>query len=128
MSNEIWLKIMKFRDKAKNWLGNRIPLICVVVGLLLVAIYGCMFYKVFGIYCPCCGVTRAWLCFLRGDVIGAFRYHGLFPVLPLIAVFYIWNDRVPRKLAPVVNMMLIVGGIAVTIYGFLRWCGLVAMP
>jgi len=41
-----------------------------------------------GLPCPACGLTRAFLALVRFDVPGAFTYHPLFfivPVLPLIA-------------------------------------------
>lgn len=50
------------------------------------ALFGCPFLRILHIPCPCCGVTRAWLTFFRGDVKTAFAYHALFPVLP----FFLW--------------------------------------
>ena len=48
--------------------------------------YGCVFYNVFGVVCPGCGVTRAWLSLLSFDLIGALRFHALFLLIPP----YLW--------------------------------------
>ena len=103
-------------------------LLLTIAGLLIVVIVGCPLYDVFGVCCPCCGVTRAWICFFRGDIADAFRYHGLFPILPLIAALYFLSDRVPPRWSSVINTMLIVAGVIVLGYGALRWCGFVALP
>ena len=107
-----------------NWMIG----FCVTAGLLLVAVYGCPIYEITGICCPCCGVTRAWLSFFQGDVAAAFRYHALFPILPLVGILYIWNAKIPHKWIPIVNVAFVVTGVAVAVYAVFRWCGLVAMP
>ncbi|MFO7181762.1 MAG: DUF2752 domain-containing protein [Pseudomonadota bacterium] len=46
----------------------------------------CPTAALFGVPCPGCGLTRATLRLLRGDVHGALRFHPLVPVLaPLVA-------------------------------------------
>ena len=42
---------------------------------------GCFFYNVTSWPCPGCGLSRAFLLLLRGDIVGAFHMHAL--VLPL---------------------------------------------
>ena len=121
-----WLKTLKSKQKKQP--GERVALIAVGVALLIAAVCGCPVYRFFGVSCPCCGVTRAWICLFQGDVSGAFHYHGLFPVLPLLAVLYIWHDKIPRKWKPAASAVMMIDGIAVGIYGILRWCGFVAMP
>ena len=53
------------------------------MGLLLYC--GCPVYRLTGIPCPGCGLTRAWRCFLAGDWKSAVGYHPLF----LAAPFYL---------------------------------------
>jgi len=39
-----------------------------------------------GLSCPGCGLTRAWLCALQGDLAGALAYHPLFWVVAPVAI------------------------------------------
>ena len=67
------------------------------MGLLLYC--GCPVYRLTGIPCPGCGLTRAWRCFLAGDWKSAVGYHPLFLAAPfyLLAVaagegvFSVWD-------------------------------------
>ena len=49
---------------------------------------GCMVKYLFGVPCPGCGLTRAWLAVFRGDFSAAFAWHPLFWAAP---VFIIWG-------------------------------------
>lgn len=55
---------------------------------LIIAFYAvcrCPFKFFFGIPCPGCGMTRAAASLLRLDFAGAFHYHPLIFIMPLIA-------------------------------------------
>lgn len=43
--------------------------------------YNCPLYFMFGIPCPGCGMTRAFISLLKFDISQAFYYHPLFPVV-----------------------------------------------
>ena len=47
---------------------------------------GCPVYRLTGIPCPGCGLTRAWRCFLMGEWQLAVRYHPLFLPAPLFLI------------------------------------------
>lgn len=72
-----------------------IPGIFLVITVIVIyQLIGCPFRFLFGIPCPGCGMTRAWLSFLQGDFIGAFRWHPLFPVVfPFILIIIVKNGR-----------------------------------
>jgi len=107
----------------------RIGRIALLTVLLLCAVaIGCPIYESCGILCPCCGVTRAWVSLFRGDIMLAFRYHALFPVIPVIGVLYVYdgcNAKSPSKWLTIVMDSL---ALAVFIYGALRWFGYVVIP
>ena len=44
----------------------------------------CPFKRMFGVACPTCGMTTAWLNFMHGDIIAAFVSHRLFFLAPII--------------------------------------------
>lgn len=90
--------------------------------------YGCPIYEITGIPCPCCGVTRAWLAFLRGEIALAFRYHALFPVIPLLILLYICQEWFATKWKRCINVFFCVMGAAMFIYALMRWIGFVDIP
>ena len=46
----------------------------------------CPFFRATGIPCPGCGLSRATVLFLKGDVAASFRFHAFAPIF-LIAIF-----------------------------------------
>ncbi|MCL2105906.1 MAG: DUF2752 domain-containing protein [Oscillospiraceae bacterium] len=48
----------------------------------------CVFSAAFGIPCPGCGLTRAWVLALRGQWAEAFFFHPLFWYIPVIALVW----------------------------------------
>lgn len=68
--------------------GARVVIAVGVVGALLVSgLPLCPFAFLSGLPCPGCGLTRAGLCLLRGDVLEAMRYSPLAPiVVPFVGV------------------------------------------
>ena len=42
-----------------------------------------------GITCPGCGLTRSTICMIRGDLVGAFQFNPMGPVIFAIIVFQI---------------------------------------
>ncbi len=69
------------------------------LSLLLIAAYffGCPFVKFFGITCPACGVSHAWLSFINGDLAAAFKFNPVF--IPLTACFLriVYCDIMSKK-------------------------------
>lgn len=57
---------------------------------------GCPFKYVFGVSCPGCGMTRAYIALLSLDIPKAFHYHPLFPLVPLL-IYFIYAKK--RKLS-----------------------------
>lgn len=70
--------------------------IVVVIILFIVFIYKCPINYFFGVQCPGCGITRAYLSALKLDFLSAFRYHPLFfTIAPTI--LYIAHRNILRK-------------------------------
>lgn len=59
----------------------------------------CLIKIVFGVPCPGCGMTRAFISLLKFDLPSAFYYHPLFLLVPLIAFMVVYNER------PLVNKL-----------------------
>lgn len=67
--------------------------ILLVVGIVASLIYLskldiplCLFKSRFNIPCPGCGLTRAYISFLSGDIIKAFSNHPLFWAIPFLPI------------------------------------------
>ena len=99
-----------------------------IISLLLIVLFGCPAYELFGILCPCCGVTRAWLAILQGNIELAFQYHALFPIIPVVGVVFVYSCCTSKSLGKMAKVIMYTLGSFVFIYGVLRWLGFVAMP
>lgn len=74
---ERWIKRWLTWDK---FLFLLLAVLAVIV--LEVSDIGCPILYLTGISCPGCGLTRAYLCLLRGNISGAFYYHPLWWGIP----------------------------------------------
>lgn len=77
-------------------------ILCIVVMLFSVMIIyyfdiGCLFYKVFGIPCAGCGMTRAFIAALHLDFQSAFKFHPLVFITPFMTGVFIFSDRFEKK-------------------------------
>ena len=78
----------------------RLLMLLFFCGVLLVGVWqgrGCLFRNLIGIPCPGCGMTRAWLCVLRMDLMAAFRYHPIFWGVPVLMLYCCFDGRLFRK-------------------------------
>ncbi len=65
----------------------------VLFGILWVfAVYGCPVYRLFGIRCPGCGLTRAWVLALHGRWWEAVSMNPVFLPAPLFVFLYAHKD------------------------------------
>ncbi len=67
----------------------KLILFALAAGLLLVLFYCCPFRLFFGVSCPGCGMTRAFLAACTADFEKAFSLHPLVPFLLPIGM-YVW--------------------------------------
>ncbi len=59
----------------------------------------CPMRILFDAHCPFCGMTRAWISFMRLDTVGAFRHHPLFIFAP-VYLFFIFHDDLSKAKKP----------------------------
>lgn len=97
-----------------------------LIGLLV--FIGCPIYRVTGILCPTCGVTRAWLALFRGDVGKAFQYHALFPLIPLFLFLLSHRSRFLKKWQKITDVFLYSITGLLLVYNVFRWFGMFIMP
>ena len=76
-------------------------LMLALLGLL--CLWGCPFRRLLGLSCPGCGMTRAWLCALRGQWQSALAYHRLFWAGPPLILLFAHRNAVPAVIRPLWN-------------------------
>ncbi len=84
----------------KRFLSKISPIAAVVLLYVVIESVGitCPIRFVTGISCAGCGMSRAWLSLLRGDIRMAFYYHPLF-LLPVVALLvWIFKNKLPQAL------------------------------
>ncbi|NMA91192.1 MAG: DUF2752 domain-containing protein [Amphibacillus sp.] len=78
----------------------------------------CIFRKITGFYCPGCGMTRASLALLDGDIYQSFRYNMLIYILiPLLVLFYILDKKGNKKYSQIIMTSML---ILTFLFGILR--------
>lgn len=90
-------------SKLNQWLQKPLAGI-IIIGLAVLAWIlvspGCILREITGLPCPGCGMTRALLLLLHGDLMGAWQMHPLFWVPPLLfSVALVLTIFAPNKLA-----------------------------
>ena len=75
---------------------------------------GCPIRFVTGVSCPGCGMTRAYLALFRGDISGAFGFHPLFCLPPVMLGLYFFKKRIPERIYK--NLLLTIAAAFVIIY------------
>lgn len=86
------LKIKNPKDKFFT-----LCLLAAVLGVYLLLKIPCPTQHFLHLPCPSCGMTRAWLAILRGDLHTAFRMHGMFWSVPLLGLYYLYDGKLFRN-------------------------------
>lgn len=75
------------------------PLAVIVLFYVVLESLGvtCPILYLTGISCAGCGMSRAWLSLLRGDVAGAFAFHPRFWLPVPAAALLLFQRRIPRR-------------------------------
>ena len=87
-NNETNIKVSILK-KIKN------ELLTLLLILVLGAILGCPTNRLFGIPCPGCGLTRAGLCLLCGNLEQSFYYHPMFIPVVFVAIAFVFREWIP---------------------------------
>lgn len=76
----------------------------VIITLLMLMVYNflfgtvCIFKAIFGIPCPSCGMSRAWIEILNNNYKLAFHYHPLFWIVPVIVFLFLFKEKISNKI------------------------------
>ena len=70
-----------------------------LAAVLYISGIGCVWRRLFGIQCPGCGMTRAVLALLRGDIAGAMGHNFMVVSLPAVLAYIMYDGRIFRSKA-----------------------------
>lgn len=79
--------------------GKYITIVFFIIGLISIVYYLffgksiCLFYNIYGISSPSCGMTRAYIHLLKLDIKKAFYYHPLFWLVPFLIITYSYKNK-----------------------------------
>lgn len=83
-------------DLCKRLKKNAVPIMGVIIFWCIAALIGndtvCLVKNVFGIPCPGCGMTRAFISLFKGNIKQAFYFHPLFIVPIIIGVVILFKN------------------------------------
>lgn len=93
-----------------------VPLLGIIIFYILLYLAGihttCYIKAFTGIPCPGCGMTRAYLSLLQGNIKGAFYYHPLFllpPALVILMLLSYWKHFKIAKWIWFILLLVIIG-------------------
>ena len=69
----------------------------------------CFFLQLFRQPCPGCGMTRAYVALLQGEVLGAFHWHPMFWTVPVIYLFILFDGRLFRSRGLNTTVLILLG-------------------
>ena len=90
-----------------DFIKGMIAIVVLYVFLSFIGI-GCPIKFITGISCAGCGMTRAWKCFLTGNIQGAFYYHPLFFLPIFFILLLLFKKKIPEAIYKAVITGLLV--------------------
>jgi hypothetical protein len=81
---------------------------------------GCPQQAFLGISCPGCGMTRAYLELLHGNIRGAFFYHPAFFLIPLAALILFFHKKLPKPIFKIGITLILLLFITIYLYRLLH--------
>lgn len=82
----------------------------------------CMFYKVTGLLCPGCGITRMILSIIKLDFVSAFFANQfIFVTIPFLLLEILFNKKIEKtKFKKVNNILIIIYFLLLIVFGIAR--------
>ena len=67
--------------------------------LFFVFVYRCPIYAVFGVQCPGCGITRAYMAAMQFNFGAAFSHHPLFFIVAPLTGYVVFRNKLKKPLS-----------------------------
>ena len=77
---------------------RKFKVVILIIIYLAITRGACVIKSITGIPCPGCGLTRAYLALLHGDIKGAWNFHPLFWFIgPLIIFIFVFREKLQKN-------------------------------
>lgn len=111
-------------EQCKKCIGKVLIVLLVVVGCDI----GCPWFEIFGVLCPCCGVTRAWICLFQGEIKRAFCCNAFFLLIPAFSLIYVCREYIAMQKRKLADCCMYVFAGLLFCYSILRLSGMIDIP
>ncbi len=82
------MKVKKIKEKV---------ILTTIYFVLIMSAYflkvSCIYLQLFGITCPGCGMTRAFLSAIKFDFTSAFKFHFMFWGVPILYLYFLYDGN-----------------------------------
>ena len=104
MSEEVAMREEAAHDKAFYIVGW-ILVVCIGVYIAIKKVCGvdvlaflppCQLYSMWSIYCPGCGITRAFYALMRGDIVAAAWHHPFLVYVVVLGIYFMITQTIER--------------------------------
>ncbi len=76
----------------------------IVLSILRLPLWECPFFRLFNIPCPGCGLTRACMLLLRGDLYASLKFHAFAPIFIVLVLLTILCAFLPGSVTdPIIH-------------------------
>lgn len=98
----------------------RIKHLCLLFILFLTFSFGCPIFNFFGVTCPACGVTHAWMFLFYGNLYDAFKSNPFFLILTVAFIRIIYCEIKRLKLNKFEYILYLITVILAFIFNLFR--------
>ena len=118
--------VEEVRYKIGEYMVRKVDRLCYVLVAIMCVIFirflGCPIRFFTGISCPGCGMTRACMSFIKGDILKSIYYHPMVVLIPFGIILFVCSNvkEVYKKYKRIIDILWIIFGVIMIITYIIR--------